>query len=532
MSESSVVRYRPDGEVLTEFLRDNSFVTGIQGPVGSGKSVGCCMKLFKHALEQQPDDDGIRWTRWGIIRNTYPMLKSTTAKTWLRWFKEDKFGPFNWSTPFTHHIRLDLADGTTVDAEFIFLALDRPDDVDKLLSFDFTGIWINEAREISKEIFDMATTRVSRFPETIKDADDNMLYGPSWYGVMADTNAPEEQHWWAIMSGQAPVPEWMGLEERELMQLPDNWSFYLQPPGMLEVKDPSTGAITGYVDNPNAENRKFLVNDYYQNNITNKRRNWIKVYVLNQLGSVKAGKPVQSGFDREVHVSKQHLEVDPTLPLRLGFDFGLTPACLIAQQDITGQWRILRELTSKDTGALRFGKRVARYLAKNFEHHWNGDSRIVGHGDPRGDDKSQSDETIPFRMLRKAGLPCVSAPTNDFGIRVEAFDDVLARLIDGRPGIIVDPSCLVFIAGLEGGYHYKKRPGQHDLYNDEPEKTDESHIVEAGQYLFLGGGEGARLMRMSKTERHGSVQHLQRDGGPFSRRRKHRAPARRGIRGH
>ena len=37
-----------------------------------------------------------------------------------------------------------------LDLEVIFLALDRPEDVKKLLSLELTGIWINEAREIPK----------------------------------------------------------------------------------------------------------------------------------------------------------------------------------------------------------------------------------------------------------------------------------------------------------------------------------------------------------------------------------------------
>ena len=33
--------YKPGGPVLKEFLKDDSFVRGVRGPVGSGKSVSC-----------------------------------------------------------------------------------------------------------------------------------------------------------------------------------------------------------------------------------------------------------------------------------------------------------------------------------------------------------------------------------------------------------------------------------------------------------------------------------------------------------
>jgi len=44
--------------------------------------------------------------------------------------------------------------------EVIFLALDRPEDVKKLLSLELTGVWINEARELPKSIIDQYQKRI------------------------------------------------------------------------------------------------------------------------------------------------------------------------------------------------------------------------------------------------------------------------------------------------------------------------------------------------------------------------------------
>jgi len=40
-------KYKPDGKVLKDFMKDNTFFRGIRGPVGSGKSVGCCVEVFR-----------------------------------------------------------------------------------------------------------------------------------------------------------------------------------------------------------------------------------------------------------------------------------------------------------------------------------------------------------------------------------------------------------------------------------------------------------------------------------------------------
>jgi hypothetical protein len=89
------------------FLQDDSFVQGLMGPVGSGKSYACCAKIFIKALQQKPSPvDNVRYSRFAVVRNSYPMLKTTTIKTWLDLFPESTFGPMLWTPPITHHIRL------------------------------------------------------------------------------------------------------------------------------------------------------------------------------------------------------------------------------------------------------------------------------------------------------------------------------------------------------------------------------------------------------------------------------------------
>ena len=195
---------------------------------------------MRKATMQKPNEQGVRRTRWAVVRNTNPQLKTTTIKTWRDWFSDD-LGRFHWSPPYTHHVRFALPDNSVVELEVIFLALDRQEDVKKLLSLELTGVWVNEAREISKSIVDACTMRVGRFP-SMRDG------GPSWYGVIMDTNAPDEVHWWGIMAGEVPTPEYLTADERLLMVKPDDWSFFKQAGAMFEKKD-DQGNLTGYEAN-------------------------------------------------------------------------------------------------------------------------------------------------------------------------------------------------------------------------------------------------------------------------------------------
>ena len=130
-----------------KFLNDNAFFRGLMGPVGSGKSYACAAEVMLRAVKQPVSPkDGVRYSRVVVVRNSYPELRTTTIKTWLELFPENIFGPMRWSPPLTHHIKLPArGDAAGIDCEVIFLALDQPKDVRKLLSLELSGAWVNEA---------------------------------------------------------------------------------------------------------------------------------------------------------------------------------------------------------------------------------------------------------------------------------------------------------------------------------------------------------------------------------------------------
>jgi len=68
------------------------------------------------------------------------------------------------------------------------LSLDLESDQKKLSSLEITFAWINEAKEIRKDHFDLVQTRVWRFP-AMRDG------GPAWSAVIIDSNPPPMTHW-------------------------------------------------------------------------------------------------------------------------------------------------------------------------------------------------------------------------------------------------------------------------------------------------------------------------------------------------
>ena len=509
--------YKPPGPVAKAFMKDRSFVRGLRGPVGSGKSVASCMELMRIAVTQKPNANGVRRTRFAVIRNTNPQLKTTTIKTWRDWFSDD-IGRFVWSPPYTHNINFALGDKTAVECEVIFLALDKQEDVKKLLSLELTAVWINEAREIPKSIVDACTMRVGRFP-SMRDG------GPSWFGVIMDTNSPDETHWWAIMSGEAAPPEYMSNEEKMLLVKPDDWTFYSQPGAMIEQKD-KEGNLTGYVKNLKAENLDNIQPDYYDKIILGKSSMWVNVYVLNKYQALLDGKAVYPTFRKETHVAKSPIEPIQGKEVIVGIDFGRTPSAVFAQQTTFGRWSIFHEVIGQDMGAGRFADVLKREIAKN---NWEGlDFKFVG--DPAGNQMAQTSENTPFMILRAAGITAYPAPTNDTQVRIESVESVLNRMTDGYPSFVVSPTCTTLISGFEGGYQYKRMYHMgRESYDEKPNKNRFSHIHDALQYAMLGGGEGRRVILGGRSAP--SPTTVERASSPFERM-KNRSRLSRGQKGH
>lgn len=263
-------RYNSPGPVAKAFRASKARRRIITGPFGSGKSVACCIDIIKKIDEQAPSPDGVRRSRWAVIRNTYTDLKNTTVLTWKAWIDERLFGQFVNVAPFEHRIRYAKSDGTTVQADVIFIAMDTPDDVKKFLSLEVTGIYFNEVREIHRTVVEAGDGRIGRYP-AMKDG------GPTWYGIIADTNMPDEDHWlYELAEGGAA-----------------GWEFFHQPGGVKDVADHLVqGTPPKWAHNDAAENLPNLVKGYYIDQLVGKSDDWIKVYLAAQYGTL----PTEGAF--------------------------------------------------------------------------------------------------------------------------------------------------------------------------------------------------------------------------------------------
>ena len=68
-------------------MDSEAFARFIIGPVGSGKTTGCIFELLKRCAQQHPGPDGVRRTRWAIVRQTLVQLKMTVLLDILSWLR-------------------------------------------------------------------------------------------------------------------------------------------------------------------------------------------------------------------------------------------------------------------------------------------------------------------------------------------------------------------------------------------------------------------------------------------------------------
>ena len=104
----------------------------MQVQLDTGKTTACIIELLRRAIEQEPAEDGIRYTRFAVVRQTLLQLKSTVLKECENWLSE--LGMWKVSES-TFHLKFN-----DVVSEWIFIPFrDICTDQARLLSMQLTA---------------------------------------------------------------------------------------------------------------------------------------------------------------------------------------------------------------------------------------------------------------------------------------------------------------------------------------------------------------------------------------------------------
>ena len=429
-------------KTIRKFMLSGQFARFVIGPLGSGKTAGMIIELTRRMREQAPDSQGVRPTRFAVVRNTLQQLRQTVLPdilTWLGPIAQFKF------TDSTIYFNFLLDDGTRVKSEWLLIPLDTPEDQKRLLSLQLTGAWLAEFRELPFSICAAVMGRVGRYPSPA-------VVKPTWQGVIGESN---------------PFSEGSEWYENLVLTKPANWEFLRQPGGLA----------------PEAENRENLPDEYYER-LTGSAE-WKKVHIDADYGDDLSGQAVfRASFSPAAHISDTRLLVNPHRPVMVGLDFGRTPTALLTQVDAVGRLIVFDELLSVDMGLHKF---ISTLLLPMLHTEKYGSRRVFVVADPAGRFKDQQGELSLFDVIQKYGIIAYPAPTNDIGRRLNAVEELLTqRRGDSATALLIDrEGGPMLCRAMQRDYKYARK--QSGAIDDKPDKTHPwSDLADALQYAALG----------------------------------------------
>jgi len=481
-------------------------VRGFRGPVGNGKSVACINEALRLSFDQWPNIEGIRKSRGVIVRNTGPELRTTVLNTWKQWVPES-IAPIILHPVISCTMRMPLSDGTRIEMEVYFLALDSDKDVKKLLSLEATWIFLNEAKELPYSVVKGSRERIGRYPSVIDGYQDGKRKDGTKYkaprdsegnyqpckrkSLLMDTNPPPDDHWWYQLAEEGCLKTAVNKDVAR-QQVSEIFDFFSGPAPLIKMPDGS------YKPNPDAENIENLPGGYkyYLDMIAGNTDDHINVMVLGNYGVISEGRPVYPHYTDRIHCPDEGAKAIKGIPIGLGWDFGLTPCLVVGQITPEGQLRTVAELVSEDMDVRTF----ARDHAKPFlDRYFKGFEIAHSYGDPAGNNRGEGEGKSAIGILNDdgaenpedvIGLGFVTepAPTNDPTQRIDAVSRFMTRMVNGEPAYLLNKPCITLRRGKQGGYCFSrvKVSSSEGAYKDKPNKNRYSHSSDAEQYMALG----------------------------------------------
>ena len=453
----------------------NSYLKMIVGPYGSGKSCACAVDVLACACAQAPAPDGVRYSRVGVVRSSYPELEASTRRSLIEVLPPECGRIAASGSPMKGLYYIPLPDGTTVQLELELWALKGQEAYDKLRSCNWSFAWINEATGCTPDVYNAVTGRVGRFPP-------QSLGGVTWGGTMMDFNMPTPGSWLDTYI-KNPQP---------------NWTVIWQPPAAFKKED-EYGRVY-YEINPDAENLRnlgsreegdppdFSDHDkgmrFYRNQIDAQLKLGRFDIIDNQYCMMDVpivdGKPVYPGFSMAQHVSKMALKPMPHGEVIVGMDqSGIHPAAVFLQYQ-QSRWCVLDEIYAENEGFENFlhGMLIPLLRQKYAEND------VIAAIDPSNERDSWQGIT-PKQRLEELGIRVAPFGTNNPRTRIYAVERMLNQTVGG---LLVNKECELLIRGFSHEYRYRRMRVSGTIgavYTPSPEKNDASHVHDALQYAVL-----------------------------------------------
>jgi len=292
--------------------------------------------------------------------------------------------------------------------------------------------------------------------------------------VIMDCNPPTIRHW---------------IYEVFEKERPEGFKIYKMAPAIVK----NDRGI--WINNPDAdyiwqvakknEYGDLIEPKYWTNLALGATDDYIKVSLCGEYGMVEAGRAVHPEYNDALHYANRTIQPNTMCEIGLGWDFGLTPACIIIQLMPDGQFVVLDELWTERMALRQFAEDIVIPHLDRHYSFWR--KNYVSIHDPAGSQGAQTDGRTCQDILLELGISSLPADSNSPEFRRDGLKYFLTKLSNGSPSFLLSDKCQFLREGLLGKYKYEQIKSatisSEIRYQEKPIKNLHSHSCEALEYI-------------------------------------------------
>jgi hypothetical protein len=436
------------------FHNDNtSRVKALMSCVGTGKSSTCIMELLRLGTLQPAAADGVRYSKTAVIRATRNQLENTTLATWQYWLPP-KICSVKKGNQVKGHIRQELSDGTILDMEIVFMAMDSDQWLDNVQGLEITFFWINEFVELRApaQILKAIMSRLGRYPA-------KSTAPIRWTGGLLDYNPPRiNSYAYKLFEGpKKPASFNLYRYDAPLIMHPD-------------PEDPDDFSLATFEPNPDADYAAFqnLGYQYWMNMIEDHGTdaNYVRRMVLGEYTYMEDGNPIFTNFRQSKHVGATKPRRDRKLVI--GLDAGLTPAAVLSQL-MGGTLNIHEAIATTDCTFTELWEiYVEPILLERFKGYG-----IICALDKGSDNRGEVEGATVKKYLNGKGYQVWVCDDLAIQTRLDSVNSFLSR----SDGMLIDPvHAEVLVQGMAGGYRWKSKRRESTYSEEKRTEPDKGNI--------------------------------------------------------
>lgn len=475
-------------ETQEAFMRSAVLENCFMGPRGEGKTDGGIMAMTYHAGLQEKR---YRPIPWAVVRDTWKNLERTTYRSFM-------YPTCPQSMAYQLRDRLKERDGgreiSLVDNKgnaiwiaFLF-GMDTPADLNKLLSMQLGGLWVEEAAPAMQEDIGIGVS------EDVWTLGITSLRHP----IISDKAVEFLKEWQGRFRQMTPNDIKQGLLLGALIRDPYGNFVPRNRRAQLTMNYPSEDHWTWirfYEENHNGDRALFRIpagenqhiDDQYRENMRRSltgRDDLLARLVVGEPAHVQVGIAVTPEYhDRykgvSWHRSDNNLDPMVNIPVFRFWDGDLHPACVFAQITPRGKFMVTDTLRAPEIG-MGMKQFLDQYVKPLIQNRYHLIRRWRDLGDPTLNDRDPSDSSLTAaKIIQKELNTTYEGGVLRWPARKEGLQYLLTKnLTDGEPMFVVSKHEKLLHRALSGGWHYNK--SSTGKVSEEPDNNDPNSHPAAG----------------------------------------------------